>query len=183
MVNDTPTPLRSRPAFRGAVAGLAGGVAWFVSLLLFFGPAQLILADPQLQSEKMLAVFHDEPLPRIAAMPWVLIIALLCIGVMWGWVYVWLTKPGRPGYAAAADDADGTWAAGTWWKRGLRFGVVGWVLMVPWFAFYLPWNALLEPTLLVLLEAVCWAGVMLAVGVTIARVDSLLWPRPLRGNP
>lgn len=162
MSHDAPISFRSRPAIRGAVAGLAGGVAWFVGLLLFFGPAQLILADPQLQSEKMLAVFHDEPLPRIAAMPWVLIIALLCIGMMWGWVYVWLTQSG------------GLWSDRPWWRRGLRFGVVSWVLMVPWFAFYLPWNALLEPTLLVLLEAACWAGVMLTVGVTIAGVDNLL---------
>jgi hypothetical protein len=157
--------MRSNLWMRGAVAGAAGGVAWFIGLLLFFGPAQLILANPEFQSEKMLAVFIDEPAPRVQDMPWVLIIALLCIGVLWGWVYVWLTQSG------------GLWRDRSWWKRGLRFGVVSWVLMVPWFAFYLPWNVLLEPTPLVLLEAVCWAGVMLCVGVTIAGVEHAVCPQ------
>lgn len=31
---------------RGSIAGLAGGAAWGVGLLVMFGPAQAILTDP-----------------------------------------------------------------------------------------------------------------------------------------
>jgi hypothetical protein len=61
-----------------------------------------------------------------------------------------------------------------WWQRGLRFAALAWALMVPWFEFYLPWNVLREPPALVMLEMVCWAGVMTLVGLTIAAVDALL---------
>jgi hypothetical protein len=46
--------------------------------------------------------------------------------------------------------------------------------MVPWFEFYLPWNVLREPNALVMLEVVCWAGVMTVVGLTIAGVEQVL---------
>lgn len=150
--------MRSSLWMRGAIAGVVGGAAWFVGLLLFFVPAQLILADPNLQSAKMLAAFTEEPLPRSADAPWILIVGLLIIGMLWGLVYAWIAS---------------AWAA-AWWKRGVRFAAVSWVLMVPWFAFYLPWNVLREPVGLVLLEMVCWAGVLLFVGVTIAGVEHAL---------
>lgn len=151
---------------RGALAGLAGGAAWLVGVLLFFGPAQAILADPGLQSAKMLAAFTADPLPRVAEAPWLLPLALGVIGVLWGWVYGWVS---------------GAWDA-RWWGRGLRFAVVGWVLMVPWFEFYLPWNVLHEPAPLVLLEMICWAGVMAGVGLAIAGVDHVLTRRASGGS-
>jgi hypothetical protein len=150
--------LRSSPLLRGLVAGLCGGLAWLVGLVVFFGPAQAVLGDPALQSEKMLHAFHSEPGPRLSAAPWLLIVGLLIIGAMWGGIYVWLSRD---------------WA-GAWWRRGLRFGAVGWVLMVPWFEFYLPWNVLWEPPALVALEMACWAGVLATVGVTIAGVEGAL---------
>lgn len=155
-------PLTS-PWVRGFVAGLSGGLAWFVGIQLFFGPAQAVLADPGLQSAKLLTVFSTEPLPRTIEAPWLLPGTLLILGVFWGLVYVWLAH-GWPG---------------PWWGRGLRFGVVGWVLMVPWFEFYLLWNVLREPALLVALELACWAGVLLGVGLTISGVDAAL----SRGDP
>ncbi len=146
------------PWLRGLVAGLVGGVAWLVGILSFFGPAQALLTDPELQSAKFLAAVTADPQPRTVAAPWLLIVAVLGIGVLWGWVYVSLA---------------GAWS-GAWWKRGLRFGFVGWVLMVPWFEFYLPWNVLHEPAPLVALELVCWACVLLTVGLAIAGVDAAL---------
>jgi hypothetical protein len=148
---------------RGLIAGFAGGVAWLVGILLFFGPAQIVLTDPDLQSAKMLAAFTADPLPRTADAPWLLVLGLLGIGILWGWVYVWLADHWR----------------GPWWKRGFSFAVVAWVLMVPWFEFYLLWNVLLEPVLLVALEMVCWAAVLLGVGAAIAGVEALL-RRPTR---
>lgn len=52
--------------------------------------------------------------------------------------------------------------------RGVAFAAVAWALFVPWFEFYLPSNLMLEPTLLVLIELLCWAAVMLLVGLAIS---------------
>jgi hypothetical protein len=150
--------LTSSPWVRGFLAGLAGGVAWFAGIQLFFGPAQALLADPTLQSAKLLTAFSTEPLPRTIEAVWLLPAVLLILGVFWGWVYVWLAHG---------------WS-GAWWRRGLRFGVVGWALMAPWFEFYLLWNVLREPALLVALELACWAGVLLGVGLTISGVEAAL---------
>jgi hypothetical protein len=60
------------------------------------------------------------------------------------------------------------------WRRGLRFGFVGWLLMAPWFEFYLPWNVLREPAPLVALELACWAAVLLGVGLAISGVEAAL---------
>jgi len=144
---------------RAGVAGLAGGIMWRLGLIFIFGPAQSILADPERQSAKMLAVFSaDPPMPRMYEAPWLIWAGLLSIGLVWGLAYAWMSH----GWAVA------------WWRRGLRFGLLSWLLMVPWFEFYLPWNVLREPAALVLLELFCWAGVLLLVGVTIAGVEAAL---------
>jgi hypothetical protein len=141
---------------RASVAGLAGGAAWFLGLLLLFGPAQGILTDPAHQSAKMLRAFAPGPdAPKIYEAPQIVIVGVLCIGLVWGWVY--------------ASIAAG-WG-GPWWKRGLRFGVVAWAMMALWFEFYLPWNVMHEPAPLVALELALWAGVMLLVGLAIAGVE------------
>jgi hypothetical protein len=44
--------------------------------------------------------------------------------------------------------------------------------MVPWFEFYLPWNVMLEPMPLVLLEVLCWLIVQLLVGLALAGTRS-----------
>jgi len=159
--------MRPLPFLRASVAGLAGGVAWFLGILLVFGPAQAVLGDPGVQSAKLLAAFGPEPAaPRMIEAPALVLAGLLGIGLLWGWVYAWLA---------------GFWP-GSWWRRGLRFGVVGWVLMVPWFEFYLPWNVLLEPAPLVALELACWAVVLLGVGLVIAGVEALLRGRGGRAS-
>lgn len=158
--------MTARSCLRAGLAGLAGGVAWFLGILLVFGPAQAVLGDPDLQSAKLLAVFSPEgAAPRMIEAPALVLAGLLGIGVLWGWMYVWLAA---------------SWT-GAWWGRGLRFGGIGWVLMVPWFEFYLPWNVLLEPAPLVALELVCWAVVLVGVGLAIAGVETLLRGRSGRG--
>ena len=143
---------------RGLIAGAAGGLAWFLGIMVVFGPAQAILADPNRQSAKFLAVFTSEPLPRMSEAPWLVPAGLLIIGMLWGLMYAWLGREWRL----------------SWWHRGVRFGVLGWVLMVPWFEFYLPFNVLREPAPLVIVEMICWLIVLVAVGMTIAGVESLL---------
>lgn len=160
MVPDRSPQVMALPGWvRGMVAGIAGGIAWRLGLRLIFGPAQSLLADPSRQSAKMLGVFAPGPdAPRMYADPSIVWIALIAIGIVWGWWYVWLSRPWRV----------------SWWVRGLCFGGLVWTLMVPWFEFYLPWNVLREPATLVALELACWAGVMVTVGCTIAGVDAAL---------
>lgn len=140
---------------RSSIAGLAGGLAWYVGLRVIFGAPQGILSNPNLQSQKMMAAFTET---RSSENPSIVLFGLLLIGLIWGWVY-----------GAVSRD----WTV-VWWQRGLRFALLSCALMVPWFEFYLPWNVLREPNALVMLEMVCWAGVMTVVGLTIARVKQAL---------
>ena len=153
--------LKSYPWLRGLIAGLAGGITWYFAMVAFFGPAQAILTNPDLQSAKVMAAFNSSPIPRVNGSFWLLPIGLVCINILWSLVYIWISS-GWPG---------------PWWRKGLRLGVVGWVFMVPWFEFYLPWNVLHEPAPLVALELACWAGVILCVALSIAAVDTSITAR------
>ena len=147
--------------FRFPLAVLAGTIGWLLGSTLSFVPAQAILADPSVQSEKMIAIFATlEPLPRITA-PWQMI---LLVGV----VSLFLTLAYRLARPNPVDP---------WWRRGIGFGSLAWLLMVPWFELYLPWNVLHEPMLLVLLEAACWWITLTCAGLGIAlahKQDKLL---------
>lgn len=144
-----------RKNIAATVAGAAGGLAWLAGIFVFFLPAQAVLANPAYQSAKFLTVLGElEPLPRMAAHPWVFPAGLALIGIVYGFVYSWIR---------------GALGSGVW-GRGLRFGLVAWALMAPWFEFYLPWNVMHEPLPLALLELVLWLLVLLLVGSTIAFV-------------
>lgn len=123
-------------------------------MAVFFGPAQAVLADPDRQSTKFLAVMGQmEPLPRVVAAPWILLAGLIGIACIYGAVYHFIRR---------------AFGHRRWWRKGFGFGAVAWALMVPWFEFYLPWNALHEPVPLVLLEGILWLAVLLTVGLAIA---------------
>ncbi len=144
---------------RVVVGGVSAGIVWYAALVVFFGPAQRILANPSFQSAKFLAVFSEiEPLPRASVNPWILVGGLLVIGIVYSAAFTVVERalPRRS------------------WLRGMTFGLVAWGLMVPWFEFYLPWNVMHEPLGLVLLEGVLWVLVLQVVGVTIAVVHRAL---------
>ena len=133
-------------------AGLAGAVAWWIGLMGVFGSLQSILGDPALQSAKMIAIFEMQPPARIAVDPWLLPAGMFVVALIQAAVFAYL-RPALPKPLLV---------------RGAAFAAVAWALFVPWFEFYLPWNLMLEPTLLVGLELLCWAAVMLLVGVAIS---------------
>ena len=133
-------------------AALAGGVAWWIGLNYIFGTAQVVLAHPDMQSAKMNAIYELQPPARIATDPWLLPVAMLVIALVQTLVFVYIRRSLPSGLLL----------------RGLAFGAVAWALFVPWFEFYLPWSLMLEPTALVLLEMLCWAGVLGLVGVAIS---------------
>jgi hypothetical protein len=143
---------------RICLCGIAAAVGWWAGILLVFGPAQAILADPERQSVKFLAAFTQPPLPRMAEDPQVLAIGLLIAGVVHASVYAWL-HPRLPGKII---------------RKGCAFGVIAWALMVPWFEFYLPWNVMPEPLDLVMFEVFCWLVVLQIVGLAIASVHGAL---------
>lgn len=140
------------PYLRVGRAGLAGAAAWWVGLNFVFGAAQPLLANPRLQSQKMNIIYELQPPARIATDPWLLPVAMLLIALIQAAVFAFIRTSLPVGIA----------------KRGLAFGAVAWALFVPWFEFYLPWNLMLEPTALVLLELLCWAVIMALVGLAIS---------------
>ena len=145
------------PALRILRSTLAGAAAWWVGLNYIFGAAQPLLASPSLQSAKMNAIYDMLPPPRIATDPWLLPAAFLVCAFLQACVFAYI-RGSLPRARAAA---------------GAAFGAIAWALFVPWFEFYLPWSLMLEPTLLVLVELLCWAGVMLLAGLAI----SFAWGR------
>ena len=138
--------------FRIVRAALAGAVAWWAGLMFIFGAAQGVLADPALQSSKMMAVYDMQPPPRIAEEPWLLPVGVFVVALVHACTFAYLRAAFPRGLAA----------------RGIAFGAVSWALLVPWFEFYLPWSLLLEPSALVLLEMLCWAAILLLVGLAIS---------------
>lgn len=145
-------------AIRVLASGLAAAVTWWAGLIIVFGPAQGLLADPNRQSAKFLAAFTQPPLPRMADGAEILALGLLAIGLIYAATYAWLESR----------------LSGSAYRKGLSFGLIAWALMVPWFEFYLPWNVMREPFSLVLVEALCWLVVLLAVGLSISMAHRLL---------
>lgn len=141
-----------RTVFRLTGSGLLAGVAMLVAALLTFGPAQALLADPELQSAKFVAAFAEEPLPRMAEHPWLLPAAFLGLGFAHAPAFL-LLRRGLPA---------------SWPRAGAVYGVAAWLIAYPWFEYYLPWNVMREPLPLVALELACWLAVMLAGGQALA---------------
>lgn len=137
--------------YRKPFAVLTAGIVWFLAMMLFFGlsGAQSILANPDYQSDKFLNAFIGEPLPRMAQNFIIFPIGLIFIGAVTAIIFCWLNE--RINYK--------------WFKKGLIFGGIHWALLIPWFEFYLPFNVMHEPFLLVLLEMLLWLGVTLTLGI------------------
>jgi hypothetical protein len=148
---------------RVLLGGLAAAVAWYAGLTLIFGAAQGLLGDPAFQSAKLNAVYSMNPPPRIAVDPWLLPLGIFVVGLVHSATFAYI-RPALPQDVV---------------RRGLAFGAVSWALLAPWFEFYLPWNLLLEPSALVLLEMTCWAGILMMVGLAI----SVAFGRPAVPTP
>lgn len=136
------------------------GLCWYGTFYLFFigSGAQNILANPAYQSSKFLRVFMEiEPLPRVVSDPWLVIKGFFLIGILVGLAFVWVSPHFK----------------GNWLQKGLKFGLLHWMLMVPWFEFYLPYNVMNEPFSLVLLEAALWLSTILTLGVALGAIYHL----------
>jgi hypothetical protein len=124
------------------------GPLWFAGMNVFFiySGAQNLLANPKYQSSKFLDVFMSiEPLPRMVSDQWLVLKGLFITGFFMCAVLIFFN--GKVG--------------GNWLMKGLKFGIITWALVIPWFEFYLPYNVMHEPFMLVLFECLLWLGAML----------------------
>jgi hypothetical protein len=124
---------------------------WYAGLNIFFGysGAQSILANPKYQSQKMLDIFFKmQPPARDAESTWPLVEGFFVTGL----------------FMAIALNIINSKLRGHWLKKGFVLGCTAWMLVIPWFEFYLPYNLMREPFLLVLFECLLWFGVMQLIG-------------------
>ena len=139
-----------RACIAGAIAFVAANV---VSNLLFFQIGKSILFDPDLQSEKVMAVlFEMEPLPLMFSNGPLYMAIAAGIGVVHGLVFMYI-EPSLPKNKL---------------KRGVAFGAILWALMALYFEFHTPFNMFHEPILLVLLELLFWIAILLVEGLLIS---------------
>lgn len=128
------------------------GFVWFFALNLLFvwSGAQNILGNPAHQSSKFIKTFTEyAPLPRMATDNTIV------------WKGLWVAGI----FLAAAFSFVNKAMKGNWLRRGITFGLIHWLVMVPWFEFYLPYNVMYEPLPLVLFEGLLWLGVTLIIGI------------------
>lgn len=137
---------------RNASALILAGPIWWIGIMIFFilSGAQGILANPEYQSEKFIQVFSTvPPPPRAVENPYFIWIGMFVIGLFPACVFLYLNRL----------------LSGAWWQRGLKYGLIHWALITPWFEFYLPYNVMHEPLPLVLLETFLWLLVALFLGL------------------
>lgn len=144
---------------RTVMAGLAGGFALNVAMLLTFRLLGFgwngggILLDPSIQSPKLIAVWTQiEPLPLVVSNPGPIIGGLMMLGLIHGFMYRWLSHAWPPGISA----------------RALRFAMLVFILSYVFWEFFTPFNQFGEPLRLLVLQLGFWAVIALAEGFTIA---------------
>lgn len=139
---------------------LAGtGLVWLFALNLLFvwSGAQNILGNPAYQSSKFLKAFNEDlPLPRMVTDSNIVWEGLLTTGALLAVAFLLVNGLMK----------------GHWLRRGTMFGFIHWLIMTPWFEFYLPYNVMHEPLPLVLLEAILWLGVALIIGIYMSLVTN-----------
>lgn len=114
-----------------------------------------ILLNPELQSEKLIAVWTEiEPLPLVVANPAPIIAGIILFGVIHAFIYRWLSP---------------AWPTGVI-PRAVRMAVLLFLLGFFFWEFFTPYNQFGEPLPLVCLELVFWAIIAMAEGFTIAVV-------------
>lgn len=157
--------------FRTLLAGLAGGVALNLAMLLTFRLLGLgwdgggILLDPSLQSPKVIAVWTQmEPIPLVVSNPVLMVAGLVLFGILHAFVYRWLAPAWPHGIVERA-----------WRMTALVFG-----LSFLFWEFFTPVNQLGEPLPLVGLELVFWAIIALVEALVIAAICE---GRPESGAP
>jgi hypothetical protein len=144
---------------RTILAGLAGGVALNLTMLLTFRLLGFglngggILLDPALQGPKVIAVWTQiEPIPLVVSDPLFIGMGLILFAVFHAFVYQWLAP---------------AWPTGILERAG-RLAVLVFGLSFLFWEFFTPFNMFGEPLPLIGLELVFWALIALAEAFVIA---------------
>jgi hypothetical protein len=147
--------------FRKLLAGLAGGIALNLAMVLTFRLLGFgwqgggLLLNPSLQSPKLIAVWTTlEPLPLVVAHPAPIILGLLLFGLGHALVYAWLAPHWPPGIIS----------------RGGRMALLIFFLSFGFWEFFTPFNQFGEPVLLIGLELLFWAVIAATEGLVLAAV-------------
>ncbi|HET6418551.1 MAG TPA: hypothetical protein VFG19_00245 [Geobacteraceae bacterium] len=150
-----------RPLIRTFIAGLAGGTAMNLAMLLTFRAVGFgwngggILITSPMQSRKLVAVWTSlKPLPLVVANPAPIVIGLLLFGVGHAFVYRWLAV---------------AWPRGIV-PRALRLAGLLFFMTFLFWEFFTPFNQFGEPLPLVALELCFWAIIAMAEAFAIAFV-------------
>jgi len=143
------------------IAGLAGGMAMNISMLLTFRTLGFgwdgrgILLTSSMQSEKLIAVWTKiEPLPLVVNTPLPIILGLMLFGI---------------GHAFIYRSVAGAWPAG-FMPRAMRMSGLIFFMTYLFWEFFTPFNQFGEPLQLIALELSFWALIAVAEGAVIAWV-------------
>jgi hypothetical protein len=146
---------------RTLLAGVAGGIAMNVAMLLTFRligfgiNADGILLDPSVQSSKLIAVWTTiEPLPLVVNRPIPIILGIILFGMVHAYLYRWVSP---------------AWPAGIV-RRALSFALLVFLMTFLFWEFFTPFNQFGEPLGLIALELCFWAVIALADGFAISTI-------------
>ncbi len=153
--------MRARDTLTAVPAGIAGGVAANVAMLVTFRILGMglsgdgILLDPAIQSDKLIRVWTEiEPLPRVVTQPVLMGAGIVILAIAHAAIYLWLSEH---------------WPGGTV-SRALRFGLLIFVMSYVFWEFFTPFNMFGEPVYLTLLQLVFWAIVAFSEAFALAAV-------------
>jgi hypothetical protein len=149
------------PLVRTLLAGLAGGLAVNLMMLLTFllmgfgWHGDGFLLNPAIQSGKLIAVWTKlEPLPLVVTNPPPILMGLVLFGLLHSFIYRSITP---------------AWKEGVW-ARGTRFSLLILVMAFLFWEFFTPFNQFGEPIRLIAVELVFWATIALAEGFVISAI-------------
>ncbi|MCA3239523.1 MAG: hypothetical protein ACK5N7_07240 [Curvibacter sp.] len=146
---------------RTVLAGLAGGMAMNIAMLLTFRllgfgwSGDGILLSSPIQSQKLIAVWTQlEPLPLVVANPAPIIIGMVLFGI---------------GHAFIYRSVSAAWPTGIF-PRAMRFGGLLFFMTFLFWEFFTPFNQFGEPLPLVALELTFWAIIAIAEAFSIVAI-------------
>jgi len=143
------------------IAGLLGGIAMNVSMLLTFRTIGFgwdgkgfLLTSP-IQSEKLVAIWTEiEPLPLVVNTPLPIILGIILFGI---------------GHAFIYRSVASAWPTG-FLPRAVRMSGLIFFMTYLFWEFFTPFNQFGEPLQLIAIELIFWAVIAFAEGTVIAWV-------------
>ncbi|MCM2342290.1 hypothetical protein [Rhodoferax sp.] len=147
--------------WKTVVAGLAGGMAMNLAMLLTFRGIGFgwngdgILLTSSIQSQKLIAVWTQlEPLPLVVANPAPIIIGMVLFGIVHAFIYRAISAVWSPGIL----------------PRALRFACIVFLMGFAFWEFFTPFNLFGEPLPLIALELLFWAIIAICEAFAIVAV-------------